>query len=104
MSVEAKDYLFEKIMKVPVEEYDNLFLHFLKDFTINAVNNSKSNSKGFTKSQKHQQVYKYEFYGVPLLWNMILDNSPLNVTQINTAINSFINCIKLIKSEKEKYI
>lgn len=36
MTVEVMDLLYEKILKVPIEDYDTKFLIFLKDFTINA--------------------------------------------------------------------
>jgi hypothetical protein len=39
LPIETLDTIYEKILKVELQEYDSYFLMFIKDFTLNAVLN-----------------------------------------------------------------
>ena len=43
LAVETLDAIYERILKIPLEEYDSQFLIFIKDFTQNAVTNIQNN-------------------------------------------------------------
>jgi hypothetical protein len=77
-----KKYLFEKIKTLT--KYDTNLISFLKDFTINCLQN------------KRESDFKNDntLYGMPLLWKLIQDNSDVNLIEV--ALENFTAVIQNI--------
>ena len=87
------DYLFKKIVEVPAEQCTEMYLHFLKDFTIKVFEAQSAAGQGIHAPENHINVQSVlddlgpglqdpdsilkegdHTYGLPQLWNLIQDD------------------------------
>ena len=82
LSEAQNDYIFTRILEVPQEDYDEVFLQLVKDFTFKAIYVASRNSE-----------FNSKWYGVHILKELMLDSNKLGMW--GTATKHFTEVMKM---------
>lgn len=88
LTPELLNLLYEKIKAIPLADYVELTLNLVKGFTENVIRINMLPSKYSLKYELPDdgKPIEEQFYGVELLWNAIIDSSPLENNLIEMAM------------------
>lgn len=93
MSKETLATLYKKIKAIDFKNYNELTLNLLKEFCENVVNLPENSKFMFENIEIEEDFVEEHYFGVNILWKLILDESPLSSTLNEEALLIFKNLI-----------
>lgn len=93
MTKEALATLYKKLKSIDFKNYNELILNLLKEFCENVVNLTENSKFIFENIEIGEDFIEEHFFGVNILWTLILDENPLSPTLNEEALLIFKNLI-----------
>ena len=85
LPAEGIQFILQKIKEIPIEQHNELTLELIKGFTENIARTLNSTIK-YDQIQLENPQNDY-LYGIKLLWDLMLDSSPLSNNLVENALN-----------------
>ena len=92
----GKDYLhllYLKLKSLDIRSYNELSLNLLKEFCESVVGLSENSVRSIEGIEINETFIEENFFGLKILWRLLLDDSPLNVALTEEALSAFKSLI-----------
>ena len=93
MNKESLSLLYRKIKEINIHSYNELSLNLLKEFCENVINLNENSMKSLEKVEISEEFIEEHYFGVNILWKLLLDSSSLNSQLTEEVLSHFKNVI-----------
>ena len=93
MGKDSLHLLYLKLKSIDIRSYHELSLNLLKEFCESVVNLSENSIRSLEGIEITETFIEENFFGLKILWKLLLDDSPLNVALTEEALTAFKSLI-----------
>lgn len=93
MGKDSLHLLYLKLKSLDIRSYNELSLNLLKEFCENVVNLPENSAKSLEGIEINETFIEENFFGLKILWKLLLDDSPLNLALTEEALSAFKSLI-----------
>lgn len=93
VSKDTLAFLYKKLNEIDLKNFNELNLNLLKEFTENVMNLEENSININENTVVSEEIVEEQFFGVNILWSLILDENPLSSSLNDEALQSFKNLI-----------